>query len=68
MSRFDVFLVGNNQRLPLEIEAENVQSLARFLARQRFLVGRISAEADDLAMRPVMIPVCRINLLIEAGD
>ena len=32
MSRFDVFLVGNNQRLPLEIEAENVQSLDHMFA------------------------------------
>ena len=27
MSRFDVFLVGTSQRLPLEVDAENVQSL-----------------------------------------
>ena len=66
MSRFDVFLIGNSQCLPLEIEAEDVHSLAHSLAYGRFLVGRLSAEAEDMAMRPVMIPISRINLLCEA--
>jgi hypothetical protein len=65
MARFDVFLVGTSQRLPLEIAAENVQSLAHFLARQRFLVARLSEEAGDMGTRSVMIPISRINFLCE---
>lgn len=66
MSRFDVFLIGNAQCLPLEIEADNVEYLAQSLGRQRFLLGRLSADAGDIAMRPVMIPISGINLLCEA--
>jgi hypothetical protein len=65
MARFDVFLVGTSQRLPLEIAAENVQALAHVLARQRFLVGRLSEEAGEMGTRSVMIPISRINLLCE---
>jgi hypothetical protein len=66
MSRFDVFLIGSNQSLPLEVEAENVQALSDLLTRQRFLVGRFSAEAGDQALRLVSIPISRINLFCEA--
>lgn len=66
MARFDVFLVGTNQRLPLEIAAENVQSLAHFLSRQRFLVGGLCEEVDEMGTRSVMIPISRINFLCEA--
>jgi hypothetical protein len=65
MARFDVFLVGTSQRLPLEIAAENVQSLAHFLTHQRFLVGRLSEEAEEMGTRSVMIPISRINFLCE---
>jgi hypothetical protein len=65
MSRFDVFLIGSNQCLPLEIEVENVQSLAHLLGQRRFLVARLSTEAEDMAAREVMIPVSRINFLCE---
>lgn len=66
MSRFDVFLIGNAQSLPLEIDADNLECLARSLGRQRFLLGRFSTDAEGVAMRPVMIPISRINLLCEA--
>lgn len=65
MSRFDIFMIGSSHCLPLEVEAEDVQSLSDLLTRQRFLVGRFSAEAGDRAMRPVSIPVGRINLFCE---
>lgn len=65
MARFDVFIAGTSQRLPLEIAAENVHSLAHLLVRQRFLVGRLSEEAGEMGARSVMIPISRINFLCE---
>lgn len=57
MSRFHVFLIGSTQCLPLEIDADNVECLARSLGRQRFLLDRFSTDAEDVAMLPVMIPI-----------
>lgn len=65
MACFDVFLVGTSQRLPLEIAADNVESLAHCLTRQRFLIGRLSEEAEELGKRAVLIPISRINFLCE---
>lgn len=65
MSRFDVFLIGSSQSLPLEIDVENGQSLAHLLGHRRFLLARLSAEAEDMAMREVIIPISRINFLCE---
>jgi hypothetical protein len=66
MSRFDIFLVGNNERLSLDIDAENLDCLANSLGRQRFLLAQLSSEAGEMAFRRVMIPSARINLLSEA--
>ena len=68
MARFNALLVGSNQHFLLDIGAENLGSLMKILINQRFLVGRFAAEADDLAMTPVMIPISRIQLLYEVGQ
>lgn len=68
MSRFDIFLIGCDQSIPLDIDTQNIESLTKLLTCQRFLVGRFSAEAGDMAMRSVSIPVSRIKLLCESDN
>ena len=66
MGHFNVYLIGSSQSLPLELEADNVRSLTHMLSRQRFIIGRFTAEAEDMALTAVMIPVSRIQMLHEA--
>lgn len=65
MSCFNVFLIGSSQSLPLQIDAENLQSLTALLTHQRFLIGRFTDEAEGMSQQSVMIPVSRINMLYQ---
>lgn len=66
MARFRIFLIGCNQPLDVDMPASDVAELTQIASTCRFLEGHM-AEADQDGVCPgVMIPTCRLQMVLEA--
>jgi hypothetical protein len=67
MARFRVFLTGCPQPLDVDLPASDVAQLNVIASTVRFLEGHM-AEADHDGVYPgVLIPTCRLQMVIEAS-
>jgi len=67
MARFRVFLTGCPQPLDVDLPASDVAELNQIASSVRFLEGHM-AEADHDGVYPgVLIPTCRLQMVIEAA-
>jgi hypothetical protein len=67
MAEFKVFLVGMPQPLQVDLPVTSVSELVEIASRVRFLEGHM-VEADEGGVcAGVLIPTCRLQLVIEAN-
>ena len=66
MARYRLFLIGSNSPLEVDLPARIVAELNEIASCARFLEGHM-AEADSSGVCPgVLIPTCRLQMVIEA--
>lgn len=69
MGRFTVFVAGCPEGLPIEIEASSVHEVERLVGSSRFVAGELIDVPDQdgvCSNRPALIPLSRIQMIVEA--
>ena len=66
MARFRVFLIGSPQALDVDLPATNAAELSEIASRSRFLEGYMAEADQDGACPGVLIPTCRLQMIIES--
>jgi len=67
MAHFRVFLVGGPQPLQVDLPVGSVSELIEVASRVRFLEGHMLEAYSDGVCAGVLIPTCRLQLVIEAN-
>lgn len=67
MARFRLHLIGSPQPLAVDLPASDVAELVEIASRVRFLEGNLSDADSDGVCAGVLIPTCRVQLIIEAN-
>ena len=65
MARFQVFLVGSSTPLDVDLAATDVIQLNAIASSVRFLNGHIAEPDGDGICPGVLIPTCRLQLVVE---
>ena len=65
MARFRIFLVGSSQPLDIDLPANDAAELKVIASRSRFLDGRMAEADQDCVCPDVLIPTCRLQMIIE---
>ena len=69
VGRFTVFMAGCGKAIPVELDASSVHEVGQLVGSRRFVAGELIDMPDDdgvCANRRALIPVSRINLIVEA--
>lgn len=66
MARFKLFLIGTPQPLDVEFPASNVSDLNEVASRARFIEGNMAEPDADGVYPGVLIPTCRLQMILEA--
>lgn len=66
MTHFRVFLVGVPQPLQVDLPVGSARELVEIASRVRFLEGHLAEADSDGVCAGVLIPTCRLQLVIEA--
>jgi len=67
MARFRLFLIGSPQPLEVDLPASDAIELGEIASRTRFLDGHLSDADGHGVCAGVLIPTCRVQLIIEAN-
>lgn len=67
MAWFKFILVGCQEEMLLEVEADTLGELGRALSVRRFLEARMVSVDGEPASCAVLVPVPRIRLVVEPG-
>lgn len=65
MGLFRVFLTNSSESLDVNLEATDILSLERLLRSTRFIPARHAESDEDGVQRRLLIPVSRIQLILE---
>ncbi|MFL6758566.1 hypothetical protein [Sphingomonas sp.] len=68
MTRFKFCMIGTPQSPILEMEARNVAELHHWIARARYIEGRMVEIAGEATDCPVLIPANRIQIVMELPE
>ena len=68
MARFKFALVGASQMPVLELPERNLGELHQAISRARFIGGRLVEIDGDAADSVVLIPVSRIQMILELAE
>lgn len=66
MARFKLFLIGNATPIDLDLPVSGVTELNELASRTRFLEGHMTAPDGEGVCAGVLVPTCRIQLVVEA--
>jgi len=66
MAQFHVFLIGAPQPLQVDLPVGSVNELVEIASRVRFLEAHMVEADGDGVCAGVLIPTCRLQLIIEA--
>jgi hypothetical protein len=67
MAQFRVFLVGVAQPLQVDLPVGSARELVEIASRVRFLEAHMVEADSDGVCAGVLIPTCRLQLVIEAN-
>jgi hypothetical protein len=67
MAHFRVFLIGVPQPLQVDLPVGSASELVEIASRVRFLKGHMVEADSDGVCAGVLIPTCRLQLVIEAN-
>jgi hypothetical protein len=67
MAQFRVFLIGVPQPLQVDLPVGSVGELIEIASRVRFLEAHMTEADSDGVCAGVLIPTCRLQLVIEAN-
>lgn len=67
MAQFHVFLVGVPQPLHVDLGVASIGELVEMASRVRFLEAHMVEADSDGVCAGVLIPTCRLQLVIEAN-
>ncbi len=68
MARFTVFMMGCTEGLPVEFDASTVHEVERLVGSSRFVAGELIDVPNEWGVcdnRPALIPVSRIQMIVE---
>lgn len=65
MGLFRVFLTGSSEPIDVALEAKDIFSLELLLRNTRFILAQHTETSDDGVQRRLLIPVSRIQLVVE---
>jgi hypothetical protein len=67
MSRFQIFIIGNPLPIEVDLPVQSARDLSDIASRSRFLEGHMAEPASDGVFPTVVIPTCRIQLIVETS-
>jgi hypothetical protein len=67
MAQFRVFLVGVAQPLQVDLPVGSARELVEIASRVRFLEAHMVEADSDGVCASVLLPTCRLQLMIEAN-
>ena len=67
VARFRIFLIGTNVPLDVDLPVNSVTELHEIASRSRFIEGHMSEPDLDGLCPGVLIPTCRLQMVVEVG-
>lgn len=67
MAKFRLFLIGSQLPIEVDLPVMNVAEISEFIASSRFIQGHLSEPDHHGVCAGVLIPTCRIQLIVEAN-
>ena len=65
MTRFRIFITGSPQPIDVDLPVASIAELSEIASRSRFIEGHVAEADSDGVYAGVLIPTCRIQLIIE---